>query len=92
MPDELRLIIGTAPDCDIRIEDDYASARHAELTIFRDERMSVQDLGSTNGTRADGVPVYGPTPLGTMSVLRVGRTTLTGVGLLRAAARMVGNG
>ena len=44
------LIIGTAEGCDIRIVDEYASSRHAQ--IFRDRwgRAWIRDLGSLNGT------------------------------------------
>ncbi len=43
-----RTIIGTAPDCDVVIDDSFASSRHAE--VRRDgQRFRLIDLGSTNG-------------------------------------------
>lgn len=73
-------LIGTAPACDIRIEDKYASARHAR--VWRDDlgKVWVEDLGSTNGTWLDklytGRRVYGPTRIFFGDVLFVGRTAI----------------
>ncbi|MBC8071429.1 MAG: sigma 54-interacting transcriptional regulator [Deltaproteobacteria bacterium] len=48
--------IGTAPACELRLVDRYASALHAE--IRRDgERVTVRDHGSKNGTWVGGVRV-----------------------------------
>jgi pSer/pThr/pTyr-binding forkhead associated (FHA) protein len=47
--DELR--IGRLPDCDLVIDDDTVSKRHAVLRWDqRTERSTLQDEGSTNGT------------------------------------------
>ena len=47
------IVIGAAPGCDIRLEDDRVSARHAE--VFRDgPAFRVRDLGSTNGILYEG--------------------------------------
>ncbi len=57
-----RHYIGRGPDADIRIDDTHVSALHA--TIDRQgDRMIVNDLGSSNGTRLDGRPIDGPTTL-----------------------------
>ena len=50
------LLIGRHPDCDVVVEADTVSRRHARL-IFRDGGWIVQDLASTNGTRLNGQPV-----------------------------------
>ena len=56
------VILGRAPEADIRIDDVCASRLHARITIERDPqtgemRCRVTDLGSTNGTFINGRPV-----------------------------------
>ena len=56
--------IGSAPDNSIVLEDNRISARHARIRY--DEKLRrpmVEDLGSLNGTRLDGVRLTGPEPL-----------------------------
>ncbi len=43
-----RTVIGTASDCDVVIEDQFASSRHAEVKLAGNA-FSIIDLGSTNG-------------------------------------------
>lgn len=43
-------IVGTAGDCDVRVNDEYASSRHARVTRRGDGTFWIEDLGSTNGT------------------------------------------
>ena len=43
-------LIGRASDADVRFDDESISRRHAILRIGRDE-MTIEDLGSMNGTR-----------------------------------------
>jgi hypothetical protein len=50
------LLLGRHHGCDVRLADASVSRRHAQLR-FRDGRWILQDLGSTNGTRVNGVPV-----------------------------------
>ena len=47
------LVLGRDPACDIEIDDDNASRRHARLRPT-DRGWMVEDLGSTNGTRVNG--------------------------------------
>ncbi len=50
LPVDKELVVGRAPDVDLRIEDDEVSSKH--LRIRRSgERILVTDLGSTNGTK-----------------------------------------
>jgi hypothetical protein len=64
LPDERRVgvgaepvTIGRMPDCTVPLADPNVSRRHAE--IRRDgDRVFLIDLGSTNGTRVNGVPVH----------------------------------
>jgi hypothetical protein len=50
------LLLGRHRGCDLRFADPTVSRRHAQLR-FRDGRWILQDLGSTNGTRVNGVAV-----------------------------------
>jgi len=45
--------IGRLPECDVVIADKGASRRHAQIRS-KDERFTLTDLGSTNGTRLNG--------------------------------------
>jgi hypothetical protein len=49
-------VVGRAPSCDIVIEDPSVSRVHARIQI-EGGRIDLVDLGSTNGTRVDGLPV-----------------------------------
>ncbi len=51
-----RLMIGTSPACEIRLDDRTASRRHAAVEAVANG-VHVVDLGSTNGTRIDGVTI-----------------------------------
>jgi Inner membrane component of T3SS, cytoplasmic domain len=44
-----RLTVGRAPDSDVVLDDPFVSAAHAKLAT-QDRSVSVEDLGSTNGT------------------------------------------
>lgn len=46
-------VIGRHVDCDIQLEDDAVSRRHARITLEGDEYY-VEDLGSSNGTFVNG--------------------------------------
>lgn len=69
--------VGRDLDCDIVLDDEYAAAQHALLTLLEDGRVRVRDLGTRNGTRVDGERV----PADTGAVIEqgeiiVGRTRL----------------
>ncbi len=49
-------VLGRLPECDIRIEDNQVSRRHAEVRPDADGYVLV-DLGSLNGTLVNGMPV-----------------------------------
>jgi len=44
------MLIGRAPECDIMLDDDGVSRKHARLICRPDGSVSILDLGSTNGT------------------------------------------
>jgi two-component system, cell cycle response regulator len=49
-----RLFVGRADDCDIVLDDDGVSRRHALLLATPSPKVMLEDLGSTNGTLIDG--------------------------------------
>ena len=58
-------------DVEIRLEDPYASTRHARIS--REGRVLVlEDLGSTNGTYLNEEPLSGPQPLYEGDRIRIG--------------------
>ncbi|MGK5682513.1 Hsp70 family protein [Actinoplanes sp. URMC 104] len=75
LPQQRAVVIGTAPQADVRLADSYASRRHAEISPSGG-RYLVDDLGSTNGTTLNGRRVTGREPLRDGDVIGVGRTRL----------------
>jgi hypothetical protein len=67
-----RTLIGTAPDCDIIIEDGFMSGHHCEVRI-EDGTFKLVDLGSTNGILVNSkkVPTH---ELVDNDVFQLGRT------------------
>jgi pSer/pThr/pTyr-binding forkhead associated (FHA) protein len=70
-----RIVIGRAEDCDITVPDGKVSRHHAALEQGEDGRISLVDLGSSNGTFLDGhrvesAPIEGP------AQIQVGDTVL----------------
>jgi pSer/pThr/pTyr-binding forkhead associated (FHA) protein len=70
------LVIGRGEHADVSVDDEYVSTRHAILRAYADRRLTVEDLGSINGTTVNGVPVSGERELRRGDVLRVGRTDI----------------
>ena len=54
--DRPKLVLGRGDGVDVRFEDSEMSAQHAMIE-FTGEGFRVCDLGSTNGTRVNGLPV-----------------------------------
>ena len=69
------IVIGRSPGADIVIADDFVSGRHARVTPAGDEAL-LEDLGSTNGTLADGVRVVGVVPVRPGSQIVLGTVKL----------------
>lgn len=69
------LLIGRGPDAAIRLEDDYASTRHARIVRSGDQWF-VEDLGSTNGTYLGSRRITQPTVISVGSQIRIGKTVL----------------
>jgi hypothetical protein len=73
------IVIGRGNDADLRVNDPGVSRRHAEIRVTDDAtgpRVSVHDLGSTNGVLVNGKRVEDAT-LTDGAVIRIGNTTLT---------------
>jgi hypothetical protein len=67
--------IGRGEGNDIALTDEYVSTRHARF-VPHNGQWYVEDLGSTNGTYVAGARISRPTPVGTRSTIRVGRTVV----------------
>ena len=61
LPDRGRICIGRAVGCDIQIGDDSVSRNHAVLRL--DSQITLEDLGSRNGTRLRGTPLTPRAPI-----------------------------
>jgi two-component system, NtrC family, response regulator AtoC len=55
LPQRGELLIGRAPEADVRLDGNSVSRRHA-LFRARDTNFTIEDLGSANGTLVRGVP------------------------------------
>jgi pSer/pThr/pTyr-binding forkhead associated (FHA) protein len=69
-------LLGRGDMADIRLEDTFASSRHARL-VPQGEVMVLEDLGSTNGTYLNGEPLRGPQPLHAGDSIRIGDSEFT---------------
>ncbi|MEU1074956.1 FtsK/SpoIIIE domain-containing protein [Streptomyces sp. NPDC005878] len=69
--------VGRSADADVPLDDPDVSRLHCAVTVGEGGRVSVADLGSTNGTRVDDAPV-GPHPvrLPVGALLRLGESAL----------------
>lgn len=66
-----KFVIGRASDCTLRAGSDAISRHHCVL-LKADQRVTVRDLGSRNGTYVNDVRIEGETPLEHGDELRVG--------------------
>jgi Mg-chelatase subunit ChlD len=75
-------LIGRSVACALALsDDDEVSAQHARL-VAQERLVILADLGSTNGTLLNGVPLTAPSPVHDGDVVRLGQTELrvNGVG------------
>ncbi|MGC8510675.1 MAG: FHA domain-containing protein [Acidimicrobiales bacterium] len=67
----LAAVIGRSPDCDVSLADTYLSARHARVAVDEGE-LTLEDLGSTNGTYVNEQMITGRVHLERGDVVQVG--------------------
>jgi pSer/pThr/pTyr-binding forkhead associated (FHA) protein len=68
--------IGRGKDCDIVLDDEFASRQHASIEL-RDNQFFVVDSGSTNGTYVSGRVIRGEHRLRTGDEVQIGETRLS---------------
>ncbi|MDX3355381.1 FtsK/SpoIIIE domain-containing protein [Streptomyces sp. ME01-24h] len=72
-----RIRVGRSADADVPLDDPDVSRLHCAVTVDGEGRVTVADLGSTNGTALDGAPVgERPVPFPAGALLRIGESTL----------------
>ncbi|MGW2741911.1 FHA domain-containing protein [Streptomyces sp. NPDC001450] len=72
-----RITVGRSADADVPLDDPDVSRLHCAVTVAADGRVSVADLGSTNGTALDGTRVSDrPVRFAPGALLRIGESAL----------------
>ncbi|MFI0164112.1 FHA domain-containing protein [Streptomyces sp. NPDC017095] len=72
-----RITVGRSADADVPLDDPDVSRLHCAVTVGADGRVSVADLGSTNGTVLDGTRVTErPVRFPAGALLRIGESAL----------------
>jgi hypothetical protein len=69
-------VLGRGDQAEIRLEDPFASSRHARL-VRQGGVVVLEDLGSTNGTYLNEELLTGPAPLHTGDRVRIGDSEFT---------------
>ena len=72
---EASVTVGRAPECELRLDDTYASSQHARI-FGKNGSWYVEDLGSTNGTFVNEQKLAAPAMLQPGDRIRVGGTVL----------------
>ncbi|HEX6202843.1 MAG TPA: FHA domain-containing protein [Thermoanaerobaculia bacterium] len=84
-------VLGRSRDSDVVVRDATVSRAHALLAVAGG-RVTVQDLGSSNGTLVNGEPVREETELAAGDQLRLGRVRMTLGSAAAGAAAAAGGG
>jgi pSer/pThr/pTyr-binding forkhead associated (FHA) protein len=69
------IMIGRGADCQLILDDDYVSTRHARV-VGTPNGTYVEDLGSTNGTYVNGQRITAPTTITLADTVRIGKSML----------------
>jgi serine/threonine protein kinase/Leucine-rich repeat (LRR) protein len=64
-------VIGREPECELHLDVELVSRRHAQLSVNFDHAL-IKDLGSSNGTFVNGQPVTEPTRLWPNQKIQIG--------------------
>jgi pSer/pThr/pTyr-binding forkhead associated (FHA) protein len=72
---ERTVTIGRLPDCTIALPDANVSRKHTEIRPSG-EAFVIVDLGSTNGTKVNGIRIEGERTLADGDIVSVGSTHL----------------
>lgn len=70
------VLIGRGSDCQLILDDDYVSTRHARVVNADGIAYYIEDLGSTNGTYVNGQRITAPTTITLQDTVRIGKTVL----------------
>ena len=68
---EKAVVVGRQTDCEVVIADSNVSRKHAEIRIMP-EGATITDLGSTNGTKVNGVKITTARVLSNGDVIHIG--------------------
>ena len=71
------VIIGRDASCDVRILDPEISRRHAALRIEAPDKITISDLGSSNGTYIKNSPITREKRISPGTSIRMGNSTIS---------------
>ena len=70
-------VLGRIPGCQLILADDAeVSSRHAQIEVLANGHLVLRDLGSTNGTRLNGIAIATVHPLRDGDVIGIGQIEL----------------
>ncbi len=68
-------LVGRGSEADITLDDPFISDRHVRFDRV-ENRLVMEDLGSTNGTKVNGLPVTGRRVLDRGDIVHIGQTIM----------------
>ncbi len=74
--DQDKVTLGRLPECELAVADAGVSRRHAEVRRGADNTWIVSDLGSTNGTKVNGLRISAARQLEDGDEITVGSTSV----------------